>query len=200
MELDFLKKAKKNEIIIYAIAASCIVFVGYYFLFLSPVISRFFSVFREVARAQSKLNDARLSINRVPKIKEEIEELRYRTNLYSNKLPKEEEFPVVLESLSDMAKNADVKITKILPVKNSATFSEENIKSGTYNQKEISIDAQCGYHQLGEFITALENAERFMEVSDIKIEAGKANPKRHNVQLIVKTFVLKGDELKGDEQ
>lgn len=191
-----MKKAKKNEIIIYTVAASCIVFVGYYFLFLSPVISRFLSVFRKVATVQSKLNEAELSINRMPKIKEEIEELRNKADFYSNKLPKEEEFPVVLESLSDMAKNADVKITKILPVKSSTTFSEGNIQSDIYDQKEISIDAQCGYHQLGEFIAELENAERFMEVSDIKIETGKANPKRHNVQLTVKTFILKGAHLR----
>jgi hypothetical protein len=30
-----------------------------------------------------------------------------------------------------------------------------------------------------------------MEISDITIEAVKMTPKRHNVQLIVKTFVLK---------
>ena len=193
MELNFLKNAKKNELTIYIIAACCIVFIGYYFLFLSPAISRFLSVFREVAKIQTRLNEAELSIKRMPKIKKEIDQLRDKANFYSNKLPKEEEFPAVLEGLSVMARNSDVKITKILPLRSSTVFSEEKIPSAVYDEKEISIDAQCGYHQLGEFIAELEKAERFMEVSDIEIEAGKANSKRHNVQLTVKTFILKGE-------
>jgi hypothetical protein len=33
-----------------------------------------------------------------------------------------------------------------------------------------------------------------MKVSDIKIDAARANTKRHNIQLIVKTFILEGED------
>lgn len=193
MKLDFLKKTKKHEFMIFAIAACFLILVGYYFLFLSPVISKFLSVFREVSRMQSKLDKAELSIERMPVIEREIDELKTKTNFYSNKLPKEEEFPEVLEDLSDMAQSAGIKITKIIPVKKSRDDFENGPHLDIYSQQGILINAQCGYHQLGTFIAALESAERFMEVSDIRIEAGKINPKRHNVQLVVKTFLLKGE-------
>jgi Tfp pilus assembly protein PilO len=193
MQLDFLKKAKKDEIILITVAACCLILVGYYFLFLAPVTSKFLLVFRGASRVGIKLADAELSINRMPMMRKEIEELRSNEDVYSSKLPREEEFPAVLESLSDMAQNAGVKITKILPVRESLPYSNEPSHPGIYQQKEIRIDAQCGYHELGTFIAALESAKRFMEVSDIRIEVGKVNPKRHNVQLTVKTFILEGE-------
>ena len=91
-----------------------------------------------------------------------------------------------------MAQNTDIKITKISPIKDTeAAADPKAAKSGIYQEKGISINAQCWYHQLGTFISEMEGAERFMEISDITIESVKTTPKRHNVQLIVKTFVLK---------
>ena len=194
MQLDFLKKAKKSEIRVFTVLVCMIIVVGYYFIFLSPVTSKLPFLFRETSRMQNLINKAELSINSMPKIKKEIEGLKSKETLYSSNLPKEEEFPAILESLSNMAKSTKVKITKILPMKESRGFSEEEAASDIYRQQAILINAQCGYHQLGEFIAELEGAERFMEVSDIRIEAGLVNLKRHSVQLIVKTFILKGQE------
>ena len=92
-----------------------------------------------------------------------------------------------------MARSAGVKITKIIPVKRSRGDLKGNAHPDIYSQQRILINAQCGYHQLGTFIGELESAERFMEISDIKIEVGKLNPKRHKVQLVVNTFLLKGE-------
>ena len=193
MVLNLLKKAKKNELMAVVVIACCILFVIYYLLFLSPVILKFLELHRDVSRTQSKLDSAMLSINRTPQIKKEISELDEKGLLYANKLPKEEEFPLVLENLSDMAKTTGVKITKIMPYKDYLPVSDSGSISAVYKQREISITAQCGYHQLGEFIAELEGAERFMETSDIRINSNAANPKRHNIELVVKTFILKDD-------
>jgi type IV pilus assembly protein PilO len=194
MKLDFLKKAKKSEIVAFTVIVSCVIVIVYYFIFLAPVMAKFLYVFSEVSRTQSRLNEAEYSVDRSPKIKKEIEELKAKAEFYSSKLPREEEFPAVLENLSDMAKNAGVKITKILPVRDSQLLPETGEHLDIYREKEISITAQCGYHQLGTFISELENSERFMKVSDIKIDAARANTKRHNIQLIVKTFILEGED------
>jgi type IV pilus assembly protein PilO len=193
MKLDFLKKAKKSELLAFTVMVCVIILIGYYFLFLAPVVSKLPSLFRESSELQTKISKAELSMNSIPRMKREIEELKSRETLYGTKLPKEEEFPAVLENLSSMARNSGVRITKIMPKKDTQAGSQAAPESEIYRQQAILIDAQCGYHQLGTFIAELESAERFMEISDIKIESGKANPKKHNVQLIVKTFILKGD-------
>lgn len=191
---DILKTAKKSDIRVIATIVCAVIFISYYFFFLSPLIAKFMFVFREVSSAHGNLDKAELSISRMPRIKREIDELSAKAGFYSNKLPKEEEFPAVLENLSDMAQNARVKITKILPIQDSGAIFAEGSSREIYRQREISIDAQCGYHQLGAFLAELESAERFMEVSDIKIEANRTNPKRHSVRLMVKTFLLHGEE------
>jgi len=191
MQLDFLKKATKNEIMAFTGLICVFMIVGYFFLFFSPLTVKLSDVSRKVSKLQSDLTVADLAIGGMPKLGSEIEELKKKAITYSNKLPKEEEFPALLESLSAMAQNTDVKITKILPVKDTETRAPEKSMSRIYQEQKILINAQCGYHQLGTFISELENAERFMEISDITIESLKTTPRRHNVQLIVTTFILK---------
>lgn len=192
IKLDFLKRLKKKEIVAISMIIASFVLVGYYHFFLAPVISKSLTVFREVNRLRTKIDEAVLAIGRIPTLKKEVEELNAKAALYINKLPKEEEFPAILENLSHMALNTGVTITKILPLKERAPFPEGGASSAVYSRKEISINALCGYHQLGMFIAELEGAERFMEVSDIRIESNKTNPKKHNVHLIVNIFILRG--------
>ncbi|MFH0839947.1 MAG: type 4a pilus biogenesis protein PilO [Candidatus Omnitrophota bacterium] len=192
MDMDFLKKAKKNEILAFTGLICAVILVGYFLLFLNPMLSKLFDVSRKVAKLQSDLSIAELSIDSMPKMKKEIADLKNKALSYINKLPKEDELPALLESLSMMAQGADVKITKIVPIKDTEVAKDaKNPKASIYEEKGILVHAQCGYHQLGTFIAQLENAERFMDISDITIESIKTAPKRHNVQLIVKTFVLK---------
>ncbi|MDP3789087.1 MAG: type 4a pilus biogenesis protein PilO, partial [Candidatus Omnitrophota bacterium] len=188
---DFLKKATKNEIMAFTVLICAFMIVGYFFLLFSPLTAKLSDVSRKVSKLQSDLTVADLAIGGMPKLRSEIEELKKKAIAYSNKLPKEEEFPALLEGLSAMAQNTDVKITKILPAKDTEAQAPEKSTSRIYQEQKILINAQCGYHQLGTFISELENAERFMEISDIIIESLKTTPRRHNVQLVVKTFILK---------
>ncbi|MBL7070660.1 MAG: type 4a pilus biogenesis protein PilO [Candidatus Omnitrophica bacterium] len=190
--LSFLKKAKKREIMAIALIICLLALAGYYLFFISPIVAKFLSAFREVSRTESRIAKAELSIDRMPVIKKEVGELKAKADFYLNKLPKEEEFPEVLERLSEMAMDTGVKITEIIPVKEELDEADMN-SSDIYSQQRILIKALCGYHQLGTFIAALESGKRFMEVSDIEIAANPLNPKRHNVQLVVKTFILKGE-------
>lgn len=192
MELDFLKKAKKNEILALTGLICAIILIGYFLLFLNPMLSKLSDLSRKVSKLESDINIADLAIGSMPKMEKEIEDLKSKAMSYSNKLPREEELPALLENLSAMARNTDVKITKISPLKAGESAADPKAaKNNIYEEKSILINAQCGYHQLGTFISELEDAERFMEISDITIESVKTTPKRHNVQLTVKTFVLK---------
>jgi hypothetical protein len=49
---------------------------------------------------------------------------------------------------------------------------------------------------LGNFLTDLENADRFMKLVDINIKANESAPKRHSVELMVATYILLKDKEK----
>jgi len=59
-----------------------------------------------------------------------------------------------------------------------------------YQKFPISINAACGYHQLGTLLTRLENADTFMRVADIRITANPQNRTEHMVFILVNTYVL----------
>src|SRR3990167_4526325 len=136
MQLDFLKKAKKNEILALTGIICAIILVGYFLLFLNPMLSKLFDLSRKVSKLESDINIADLAIGSVPKLEKEIEDLKSKAMSYSNKLPREEELPALLENLSTMAQNTDIKITKILPTKDAETAADPKAaKSGIYQEK-----------------------------------------------------------------
>jgi Tfp pilus assembly protein PilO len=63
-------------------------------------------------------------------------------------------------------------------------------KSGFYKEQPILINAKCGFHELGKFLSKMENADRFMKVSDINIKSVAQSPKKHDVELLIVTYTL----------
>jgi hypothetical protein len=54
------------------------------------------------------------------------------------------------------------------------------------------ISARAGYHELGKFMSTLENSGRFMKCADMRMKANTSNPKKHDVELLVLTYVCLG--------
>ncbi|MCX5680091.1 MAG: type 4a pilus biogenesis protein PilO, partial [Candidatus Omnitrophica bacterium] len=54
----------------------------------------------------------------------------------------------------------------------------------------ILINARSGYHELGKLLSNMENADRFMKVSDIQIKSNSQLPRKHEVEILVLTYVL----------
>ena len=86
-----------------------------------------------------------------------------------------------------MAKSANTKIVGIMPVTGKEEKAEKN---QIYKEIPILISAKSGYHELGRFLNSLENSDRFMKVGDMHIRANPATPKKHDVELLVLTYIL----------
>ena len=86
-----------------------------------------------------------------------------------------------------MAKRSDVKILGITPL---ASKQEAPASERAYQEIPILMNARSGYHELGKFLSDLENAGRFMKVVDIKIKENLSTPKKHDVELLILTYVL----------
>jgi type IV pilus assembly protein PilO len=123
-------------------------------------------------------------------LKKKFDEYDSKIEVYEKKLPAQQEIPDLLESLSKMARNADISIVGITPVPSKL---QKDRKGQVYKEIPILITAKSGYHELGRFLSNMENTDRFMKVVDIKIRANAAAPKRHDVELMVYTYVLSGE-------
>ena len=118
-------------------------------------------------------------------------------------LPAQEKLPAIIERLSDLASQAQVKIQTIFPQR-SAAEEQEELKVGrppatkpaapapvlptVYEEVLIQIDALAGYHQLGTFLSLIESAKNPMRVWNLRIAQNPKDPKRHYIKLLLKVY------------
>ncbi len=181
-----LDEGKKKVLLIYA-SSLLVVFLVYFFFFLKPSIGKLFELVPQAHKLRAEIKEVRNDLDFEDRFKRNLGALRQKLGRYEKKLSREKEIPMLLESFSRLARSSRVKILSITPVeKKEKGISAENI----YQEVPIEIKAQSGYHELGTFINRLENDDRYMQVSDIKIKSNSFNPKRHDAEFIVYVFTF----------
>jgi len=183
--IDF--KDKKTQTVILVVVLGIALFVLYlYFIFL-PQVTNDINVIGKTIGIRRDLKEAKFLISQRDNLKKKVREYNEKIELYEKKLPAQQEIPSLLEDLSKMAKNANTTIIEIMPV--TLKLQEER-KGAVYQEIPILITAKSGYHELGYFLNNLEDGNRFMKVVDIGIKANAASPNKHDVELMVYTYVL----------
>ncbi|MCQ9208023.1 MAG: type 4a pilus biogenesis protein PilO [Omnitrophica bacterium] len=157
-------------------------------LFLLPKAKALFLELAKSTRLKAEIVNIEKNWANLSLLKEKIGQLDQKAQSYEKKLPGEKEIPAVLEYLSDSAKKFGVRITEIRPVEQD---KGKDAPPAFYYKAPIMLKAECGYHQLGRFLNELENADRFMEINDLKIVTNPRKSNIHYIQLIVVTYVMK---------
>lgn len=161
----------------------------YIVVFLIPQVRAFSRKWSEDTKIKADITNVQKDWTNISLFKKEISQLNEKITSYEKMLPGEKEMPAVLAYLSDAAKKMDIRIDEIKPIE------EENKKGAGspsfYNEAPIMLKAECGYHQFGRFLNDLENAARFMKISNLKIVANPARPNVHYVQLTVVTYMTR---------
>lgn len=180
-----LKNSKNVKLALMVLGLALV--VVYVRFLLLPQISGVRGLTGNINKVHGDVVVSERDVANINNLKKEIAKYQDKIESYEQMLPAEQEIPKLLENLSQMARDSNVKIIGItpLPPKGQAQSSEQ-----IYQEKPILITAKSGYHELGKFLSKLENSNRFMKVVDIKIKTNSATPKRHDVELLVLTYVL----------
>jgi Tfp pilus assembly protein PilO len=181
-----MKSNQKQLIVLFGLVALTLLIVYANFILIPQVSGLFGSVVR-MGKAGADLKNATADVSRIDDMRGAMTSYREKVERYEKMLPAEQEIPSLLENLSSMAKSSGVKIVGITPV---SSREESRAKKQVYKEIPIQISAKSGYHELGIFLAGLENADRFMKVSDIQIKSNSGSPKKHDVELMVLTYVL----------
>lgn len=184
-----LKKLGPRAVMIAAISAAGLAILGLYFI-LRPQIVTIADLADKIGKVSGELKAAKNDISGIAKLKEDIKSYEAKVEIYEKRLPAEKEIPKLLESLSETARKSNVSIVGITPAQASANKPEGSRKTQIYQEVPILISAKCGYHELGAFLASLESEGRFMKIANIGIRANKATPMKHDVELLVCTYVL----------
>lgn len=184
-----LKKAQP-QVLIFAVLISCVLLALLIFFILIPQVNKITDILSKTGKAMSDLKEAQIEVSRIDKYKTDIATFKEKVDLYEKKLPAEQEIPSLLENLSTLAKKSSISIVGITPVAPASAKDQKTQKSSIYQEFPILVSAKSGYHELGSFLSSLENADRFMKVVDIEVSLNKTTPKKHDVDLMVYTYIL----------
>lgn len=164
-----------------------IALVAYILLMFLPQAVYDINMVGKTLKMRSDLKEAGSLISEKETLKKKATEYKNKIEVYEKKLPAQREIPNLLENLSKMARNANITIVGITPV----TLKSQKEKTvQVYQEIPILITARSGYHELGRFLSNLENGDRFMKVVGINIKTNAATPKKHDIDLTVHTYVL----------
>ena len=102
----------------------------------------------------------------------------------------EDKLLLLLQEVSDLANENRVKIMQINTSRDTKA-QEEVIAGERLLPIIIALDLSCGYHFLGSFINALENAGHFIDLQDMKIVRDPHNYLLQKVSLVLRTYAKK---------
>lgn len=180
-----LKRNPKQMLIVIS-AAVAVALLVYFAFILKPQVIKISGIMGRLNKARADLKTAESDIAGIGSMNNAVEAFNKKIGKYEKTLPIEEGIPGLLESLSEMARKANMRIAGIVPVGTKELKAEKRV----YKEIPIMINAKAGYHELGRFLTSLENSDRFIKVADIHIKSSAATPLKHDVELLVVTYVL----------
>jgi len=183
--------SKKKILLIYLVAA-LLILVGYFYFFLRPSMTKLFGLIPKIGERKASIKSVQDDLFHEARLNSRVEALHEKLGGYEKRLSREKEIPMLLESLSEIAKKSGVKILGITPGAGALkTQGAADKGESVYQEVPIAISAQSGYHELGVFINRLENDQRYMQISDMKITSARSNPRKHNMEFVVYAYTFK---------
>jgi type IV pilus assembly protein PilO len=178
---------KEKQVLVLSAVGTVAFLIAYFNLLLIPQLSGLFRNAAEAHKVNSELKAASQAIAGMGRLRSDITASAEKIGRYADMLPTEEGIPTLLESLADMARSSSMKIVSIVPAPSKELSAQ---RSQAYRAIPIVISARAGFHELGRFMSTLENSGRLMKIADINVKENKASPKKHDVELVVLTYVL----------
>ncbi|MFH0763731.1 MAG: type 4a pilus biogenesis protein PilO [Candidatus Omnitrophota bacterium] len=180
-------KNPRHQVAILAALIAILTVILYFTLLLKPQVARVIGAVIKNHKMKMELNSMESEIANIARYRKEAGAYKDKVERYERMLPAEQEVPALLENLSGMAKSSGVKIAGITPI---AIPEDKNREGRIYQEIPVLISAKSGYHELGCFMDKLEDSDRFMKVADIEINANKGSPRKHDLEILILTYVL----------
>lgn len=179
---------QQKALLLVAIVALLAVVLAYQFVW-RPMTEKRGTVGPQVARLRADLENLKRQLSHVAEVEQATAQRRAAVAQLEARLSRGVAIDTLLADLSSMAKEAHVRIESLEPldVKGAAPGSE-----GVYAEIPIQIHAKGGYHQLGTFLSALEQSPRLMRVVRLELTGNDDEPWRQSAHVIVSTFRLLG--------
>ena len=187
--------SKREQRVVFSIAGLALLIGWLYTAYIvGPLTREAARLGREVRSARARLASLEAVMTQEPKIRGQFQQWDEKVKVLRSQLPAQEELPAVIELLSDLATESQVKIQAIFPQRSlnekddAKSGKSDSADPGVYKDVVIQIDALAGYHQLGTFLSLVESGRRPMRLSSLRMAGDSKDPKRHHVKILIRAY------------
>lgn len=165
----------------------------YFSMLVVPSFQRIGKLGQEVSEAKEQLTMLERVLANEERIREQHERLGQTVASLRDILPAEEELPIIIEKLSELARVANVKILTIFPKLDisksfNAQHGEKDNETRVYRAIPIQMDAVAGYHSIGQFMSLVESLSIPIEVTVLRISHSPQLFREHAMRLVLNIF------------
>ena len=153
---------------------------GSYFLVLSPLEIRVNGLRAQRATVQRELTEARAAAADLARTRREIAELQTRLDTMKERLPGDKDIPPLFRTLTDAAYQSGLQVSLFQP--------KEGRIHDYYVEIPITLAAEGGYHQLGEFFERVANIPRVVTVQEMKMAGLPKSRNPLRADLVLATY------------
>ena len=107
------------------------------------------------------------------------------------RLISEGEIPVLLEEIYALANKNTVKIMEAKPAKDTRGKDTKAASLGSVSPLLLTLNLFSGYHNLGSFLSDLENATVYLAVEELKVQVSHEDYFQQKVNLVLRTYIKK---------
>ncbi len=93
---------------------------------------------------------------------QDIVALKKGIDSYSERMPPNEEITWVVDEISKLSKDSGIELLSLEP--------QAVEDKGSYYRLPLELDIECSYHQLGNFLSRIENSPKFMRLDNFKLD------------------------------
>lgn len=144
-----------------------------YFLVFQPNKEAIAGLDNQIVIAQKDLNKARKAAQNLSKHEQELEETKKEFEATAVILPKSQEIPDLLRSISDRGKSAGLDFLSFKP--------GAEIPRDFYAEIPVDISTKGPYHNMGFFLDQVSKLERLVTVNNIKM----GSPKKEGSEMLL---------------
>jgi Tfp pilus assembly protein PilO len=185
-QIDNLKLDNK-KILLITLAVLFIIYADYAFV-VKMQMGNLRILNPKVAKLKKDINSFNKDSSEISRLKNQPQQ----PASVGKRLISENELPGLLEYISDAGNKNSIRIMQTKPSwEAKAKDAKPLISAAKFSTLYISLDIFATYHNIGAFINALESADRFISVQDLKIFRDKNDYMRQEANLTLKTYVKK---------
>jgi type IV pilus assembly protein PilO len=158
--------ASRKALLWFAVSAAAILL--YYFLGFQPRVERLRGLEAEFDQLGQKLRENQAIAANLPRVRAEVELLDQKLAEALTKLPNSDEIPVLLQTISDLGKDAGLEFLLFKP----GGASPKDF----YAEVPLDLQIRGRYHDLGTFFNKIGRLPRIVTIRNLDLGQPKTGP------------------------